>query len=292
MYAIDGSRVPQEQTLPHLEGYMGSRPVRIGNAAHAHLQLDIYGELMDSVYLYDKYGSPIGHDDWVNIARLIDWVCSHWREKDESIWEVRGGRQEFLYSRVMCWVAVDRAIRLAQRRSFPAPLARWYDVRDTIYRDIYERFWDSTRRGFVQYPGATTFDASALLMPLVRFMSPTDARWLDTLRGIERELVSDSLVYRYRLDRGFSDGLTGEEGTFSMCSFWYVECLSRMGDLQQARFFFEKMLGYANHVGLYGEELGPRAQHSGNFPQAFTHLALISAAYDLDRRLSAAGHAG
>jgi GH15 family glucan-1,4-alpha-glucosidase len=292
MYAIDGRPVMGEETLDHFEGYLGSRPVRIGNDARTHLQLDIYGELMDSVYLYDKYGSPIGYDAWKNVVGLVDWVCDHWREKDESIWEVRGGRREFLYSRVMCWVAIDRAIRLANRRSFPASFSRWYEVRDTIYRDIYERFWDPARRGFVQHPGAATFDAAALLMPLVRFVSPTDPRWIDTLRGIEQELVSDSLVYRYRLGESFSDGLTGQEGTFSMCSFWYVECLSRMGDLHKARFFFDKMLGYANHVGLYGEELGPRAQHLGNFPQAFTHLALISAAYDLDRRLSAAGHAG
>jgi GH15 family glucan-1,4-alpha-glucosidase len=291
MYAIDGRAVVPEETLDRFEGYMGSRPVRIGNAASVHLQLDIYGELMDSVYLYDKYGSPIGHDEWMNIVRLIDWVCNHWREKDESIWEVRGGRQEFLHSRVMCWVALDRSIRLANRRSFPAPLSRWLEVRDAIYDDIYTRFWDPARRGFIQHPGAGTFDAAALLMPLVRFVSPTDPRWIATLRGIEQELVSDSLVYRYRLGDSFSDGLTGQEGTFSMCSFWYVECLSRMGDLHQARFFFEKMLGYANHLGLYGEELGPRAQHLGNFPQAFTHLALISAAYDLDRRLSEAGHA-
>jgi len=291
MYRIDGRPVVHEETLSHLEGYMGSRPVRIGNDAYSHLQLDIYGELMDSVYLYDKYGSPISHDAWTNIVRLIDWVCQHWREKDESIWEVRGGRQEFLYSRVMCWVAIDRAIRLASKRSFPAPSSRWYEERDAIYRDVYERFWNPAFNGFVQYPGAATFDAATLLMPLMRFVSPTDPRWITTLRSIERELVSDSLVYRYRLGNGFSDGLTGQEGTFSMCSFWYVECLSRMGDLPKARFIFEKMLGYANHLGLYGEELGPRAQHLGNFPQAFTHLALISAAYDLDRRLSEAGHA-
>ena len=182
MYAMDGRPVMREETLDHLDGYMGSRPVRIGNAAYAHLQLDIYGELVDSVYLYDKYGSSIGHDAWLNIVRLIGWVCEHWREKDESIWEVRGGRQEFLYSRVMCWVALDRAIRLARKRSFPAPLARWYEARDTIYRDIYERFWDATRRGFVQYPGAHTFDAAALLMPMVRFVSPTDPRWIATLQ--------------------------------------------------------------------------------------------------------------
>jgi GH15 family glucan-1,4-alpha-glucosidase len=292
MYGIDGRHALPEETLSHLEGYMGSRPVRIGNAAYTHLQLDIYGELMDSVYLYDKYGSPLHHDGWTNIVRLVDWVCEHWHEEDEGIWEVRGGRREFLYSRVMCWVAVDRAIRLVGKRSFPAPLGRWHEVRDTIYRDIYERFWDPERHVFVQSPGSSTLDASALLMPLIRFVSPTDPRWLSTLRAIEQDLVSDSLVYRYRLDDRFSDGLTGQEGTFSMCSFWYVECLSRMGDLHKARFFFEKMLGYANHLGLYGEELGPQAQHLGNFPQAFTHLALISAAYDLDRRLSVAGHAG
>jgi GH15 family glucan-1,4-alpha-glucosidase len=292
MYGLDGRHSLPEEILPHLEGYMGSRPVRVGNAAFDNLQLDIYGELMDSVYLYDKYGAPIGYDAWTDVVRLVDWVCTNWRRPDESIWEVRGGRREFLYSRAMCWVAIDRAIRLAAKRSFPAPLARWHEARDTIYGDIFTRFWDPTRQAFMQHVGATTLDASALLMPLVRFISPTDPRWISTLRAIERDLVSDSLVYRYRLTDGFSDGLTGQEGTFSMCSFWYVECLSRMGDVQQARFFFEKMLGYANHLGLYGEELGPQAQHLGNFPQAFTHLALISAAYELDRRLSAAGHAG
>jgi GH15 family glucan-1,4-alpha-glucosidase len=292
MYGLDGRHALPEESLPHLEGYMGSRPVRIGNAAFTHLQLDIYGELIDSVYLYDKYGSPMGYDAWTNLVRLLDWLSANWRRPDESIWEVRGGRQEFLFSRVMCWVAFDRAIRLATKRSFPAPLAKWYETRDTIFQDIFTRFWDPGRGAFVQHVGATTLDAATLLMPLVRFVSPTDPRWISTLRAIERELVSDSLVYRYRLAGGFSDGLTGEEGTFSMCSFWYVECLSRMGDLQKARFLFEKMLGYANHLGLHGEQLGLQAQHLGNFPQAFTHLALISAAFDLDRRLSAAGHAG
>jgi GH15 family glucan-1,4-alpha-glucosidase len=289
MYAIDGRHELPEETLPHLEGYMRSAPVRIGNAAHTHLQLDIYGELMDAIYLYDKYGEPISYDLWSNASRFIEWVCEHWREKDESIWEVRGGRQEFLYSRVQCWAAIDRAVRLTQKRSFPGPMLRWHDVRDEIHRDIFANFWDAGRKTFVQARGSTALDASALLMPLVRFISPTDPRWVSTLRAIERELVSDSLVSRYHLGDGFSDGLTGTEGTFSMCSFWYVECLSRMGDLEQARFFFEKMLGYANHLGLYGEQLGHRGEHLGNFPLAFTHLALISAAYDLDRRLSAAG---
>ena len=225
--------------------------------------------------------------------RLIDWVCAHWREPDEGIWEVRGGRQEFLYSRVMCWVAIDRAIRLARKALVPgAAGAMVRRARHDLSRRSTSGSGIRARRVFVQAAGSKALDASALLMPLIRFVSPTDPRWLSTLQAIEQDLVSDSLVYRYRLGDGYTDGLTGQEGTFSMCSFWYVECLSRMGDLHKARFFFEKMLGYANHLGLYGEELGPQAQHLGNFPQAFTHLALISAAFDLDRRLSAAGHAG
>jgi GH15 family glucan-1,4-alpha-glucosidase len=292
MYGLHGEHHLEEISLNHLEGYRKSSPVRIGNGAYNQLQLDIYGELMDSVYLYNKYGAPISHDLWLNLVRLVDWVTDHWQLPDEGVWEVRGGRQEFLFSRVMCWVAVDRALRLATKRSFAAPLARWYETRDPSSQDIFTGFWDPKRGAFIQHVGATTLDAATLLMPLVRFVSPTAPRWISTRRAIEGELVSDSLVYRYRLAGGFSDGLTGEEGTFSMCSFWYVECLSRMGDLHKARFFFEKMLGYANHLGLYGEELGPQAEHLGNFPQAFTHLALISAAFDLDRRLSAAGHAG
>ena len=214
----------------------------------------------------------------MNVVRLINWVCKNWQQADEGIWEVRGGRFEFLYSRIMCWVAVDRGIRLAQKRSLPAPLDRWYPVRNEIYRNIFTCFWDATRKTFVQRQGATTLDAASLLMPLVKFIGPTDPRWLGTLRAIEDELVSDSLVFRYKIGEEPLDGLHGTEGTFSRCSFWYVECLSRTGDLQKARFFFEKALGYANHLGLYAEELGPRGEHLGNFPQAFTHLALISAA--------------
>ena len=286
MYGLDGRHDLTEEALPHLEGYMQSAPVRIGNGAHDQLQLDIYGELMDSVYLYDKYGEPISHDLWVNLIRLVDWVCDNWRRRDEGIWEVRGGQQEFLYSRLLCWVSIDRAIRLARRRSFPAPLVRWLEVRDTIYRNILDVFWDPARRAFVQHKGSSMLDASSLLMPLVKFVGPKDPRWLSTLRGIEKELVDDSLVYRYRVGNAAADGLAGQEGTFNMCSFWYVECLAREGDLQKARFYLEKMIGYANHLGLYAEELGPSGEHLGNYPQAFTHLALISAVYDLDRKLA------
>ena len=288
MYAIDGSKRLEETVLTHFEGYMGSSPVRIGNAAYDQLQLDIYGELMDSVYLFDRYGAPIAHDLWANLQRLIDWVCDHWQLPDEGIWEVRGGRKEFLYSRLMCWVAIDRGIRLAQSRSFPAPLSRWFEVRNTIYNEIFEHFWDDEQKAFIQYKDGNTLDASCLIMPLIKFISPTDPRWLSTLDAVARELVDDSLVFRYKGDAA-SDGLTGEEGTFCMCSFWYVECLARAGRLDESRLYFEKMLSYANHLGLYAEELGPCGEHLGNFPQAFTHLALISAAYDLDRRLNLQG---
>jgi GH15 family glucan-1,4-alpha-glucosidase len=289
MYGIDGHKDLTEEVIPNLEGYAGSSPVRIGNGAYDQLQLDIYGELMDSVYLYNKYGAPISHDLWLNLVRLVDWVTDHWQLPDEGVWEVRGGRQEFLYSRLMCWVAVDRAIRLADRRSFPYPFERWRATRDEIYEDIYTNFWDPEQHAFVQHKGTKTLDASTLLMPLVKFISSTDPRWLSTLRAIKESLVEDSLVFRYRIRDAAADGLMGAEGTFTMCSFWYAEALARSGDIQKARFMFEKMLGYANHVGLYAEELGPHGEHLGNFPQAFTHLGLISAAYAIDRKLSDSG---
>jgi GH15 family glucan-1,4-alpha-glucosidase len=289
MYGLDGRRELTEIELSHLEGYQGSQPVRIGNAAYHQLQLDIYGELMDSVYLYDKYGKPISYDLWKNLVRLMDWLCEHWQKPDNGIWEVRGGQREFLYSRLMSWVAVDRALRLANKRSLPAPIKRWRMVRDEIYNDIFENYWDDKLGAFVQYPGSKALDASSLLMPMVRFISPTDQRWISHLQAIEKDLVYDSLVYRYHIEDTPVDNLEGTEGTFNMCTFWFVECLSRAGELQKARLYFEKMLGYANHLGLYAEETGPRGEHLGNYPQAFTHLALISAAYDLDRRLSEAG---
>jgi GH15 family glucan-1,4-alpha-glucosidase len=286
MYRIDGSHELPEKILPHFEGYQGSSPVRIGNAASKQLQLDIYGELLDSVFIYEKHGEPISYDFWGNLTKLIEWVCKNWRKADQGIWEIRGGARQFLYSRVLCWVAVDRGIQIAQRRSFPAPLARWHRIRGEIFKNIYETFWNPKLNSFVQYQGARTVDASALLMPLVKFISPTDPRWRSTLKAIEKMLVEDSLVYRYRPSKAAPDGLSGSEGTFSMCSFWYVECLARAGDLKQARFIFEKALGYANHLGLYAEQLGPSGEHLGNFPQALSHIALISAAWNLDDRLS------
>jgi len=281
LYRLDGRKDLEELELNHWEGYKRSSPVRIGNSAVNQIQLDIYGELMDCLYLNDKYGEAISWELWTQVSRLINWVCENWDQPDEGIWEVRGGKQSLFYSRLMCWVAVDRALRLALKRSLPAPVGQWLKVRDAIYNQIHTEFWNENLQSFVQTKNGNTLDAVTLLAPLVRFISPTDPRWESTLHAIERELVDDSLVYRYRTQ----DGLVGGEGTFCMCSFWLIECLARNGQVERARFLFEKMLGYANHLGLFAEELGPSGEHLGNFPQAFTHMALISAAFELNRRL-------
>jgi GH15 family glucan-1,4-alpha-glucosidase len=297
MYAVDGRPMDSEEVLDHFEGYRGSRPVRIGNGAARQLQLDIYGELMDSVYLYNKWGSPISSELWQHLRRLTNWVCDHWTETDEGIWEVRGGRRHFVYSKLMCWVAVDRALRLSTKRSFPADWQRWMDVRDRIYEDIMAHGWSEDRQSFIQSYGSGSLDASALMMPLVFFVSPTDPRMLSTIDAINRSpskggLVSNSLVYRYDVVKA-PDGIPGDEGTFNICTFWLVEAMVRSagrtnrGRVREARLIFEQMLGYANHLGLYSEETGPTGEHLGNFPQGFTHLGLISAATNLDRALGA-----
>ena len=239
---------------------------------------------MDSVYLCNKYGRPIYHDDWMQLCRNLEWLLDHWDQPDEGIWETRGGRQNFTFSRLMSWVAVERAIRMAHQRGLPADTAQWAAVRDRIYHQVMTKGWNPERGAFVQHYGSDVLDASLLLMPLVLFIAPRDPYWLSTLDAIGDELVSDSLVYRYNVEAS-PDGLRGEEGTFSMCSFWYVEALTRAGRVDEARLAFEKMLTYANHLGLYSEEIGPTGELLGNFPQAFTHLALISAAYNLDKAL-------
>jgi GH15 family glucan-1,4-alpha-glucosidase len=286
MYGIDGRQKLDEVTLDHLSGYEDSRPVRIGNAAYQQLQLDIYGDMMDAIYLANKYGDPISYVGWQGVQRMLDWLEKNWQRPDEGIWEVRGGPREFLHSRVMCWVAFDRALRLAQKRSLSGPLDIWQLARDEIRNDIFTNFWSDHLQSFVQAKGTEELDASALLMPLVRFISPVDPMWLSTMRAIEGRLIEDTLVRRYEVERTHVDGLPGGEGSFTACSFWYVECLARAGELEKAQLLFEKLLGYANHLGLYSEEIGANGQHLGNFPQAFTHLALISAASYLDRALS------
>ncbi|WP_033280374.1 MULTISPECIES: glycoside hydrolase family 15 protein [unclassified Streptomyces] len=284
MYGIDGRTELTERELPHLEGHQKSAPVRVGNAASDQLQLDIYGALIDSIYLYDKWAEPISSSQWDDVCALVDWVCDNWDQPDEGVWETRGGRKNFLYSRLMCWVAIERAIRLANRRGLPADLPHWLKCRDTIYRRIMDRGWSVKRQAFVQYEGSDVLDAALLMMPLAKFIAPTDPKWLSTLDALTEELVSDSLVYRYN-PQASPDGLRGDEGTFSICSFWYVEAMVRAGRVDEARLAFEKMLTYANHLGLYAEEIGRTGEQQGNFPQAFTHLALISAAFNLDKAL-------
>jgi GH15 family glucan-1,4-alpha-glucosidase len=284
MYGIDGRAELEEFELTHWSGYKDSAPVRIGNGAATQRQLDIYGELIDSVYLYNKYGAPIFHETWGSLRRIVDWLCENWDNVDEGIWETRGGQKDFTYSRLMSWVAIERAIRMNRARGLPGDIVRWLAERDRIYNQIMSRGWSDEREAFVQHYGSDVLDASILLMPLVLFIAPRDPRWVSTLDAISDELVSDSLVYRYNIEAS-PDGLRGEEGTFSMCSFWYVEALTRAGRVDEARLAFEKMLTYANHLGLFSEEIGPTGELLGNFPQAFTHLALISAAYNLDKAL-------
>ena len=288
MYRVDGSSDLAEEELTHWKGYRGSRPVRVGNAASDQLQLDIFGEALDSVYLGDSHGLWIGDHGWRRVRDLLDWVSEHWDQPEEGIWETRGAQQDFTYGRLMNWVALDRGVRLAERHGRPAPIESWRRERDVIYEQVMDRGWSTERAAFRQHYGSDVLDASLLRMSKVGFIAPTDPRWLSTLAAMEEELVTDSLVYRY--DPAASpDGLRGSEGTFSLCSFAYVEALAEAGRVQQARVVFEKMLTYANHLGLYSEEIALTGEQIGNFPQAFTHLALIDAAITLDRRLDTGG---
>jgi GH15 family glucan-1,4-alpha-glucosidase len=287
MYSIDGVSDLPEITLDNLSGYRDSRPVRVGNAASGQLQLDIYGEMMDAIYLYDKHISPISYDLWVCIHSVLIWVADNWGQPDDGLWEVRSERQQFVYSKLQCWVALDRGIRLAIQRSLPFDRAKLERERDRIFALIMEKGWDPQQQSFTQSFESKSLDASNLMMPIVKFIAPKDPRMLSTIHCTMERLVSDSLVYRYELDGKLAtrDGLTGHEGTFSMCTFWLVDALARAERLEEARFIFEKMLTYANHLGLYSEEISATGSALGNFPQAFTHLGLISAALHLDEML-------
>ena len=290
MYRIDGSSDLSEEILPDWEGYRGSSPVRIGNGAADQLQLDIYGEAIDSLYFGDQHGLEAGHRGWRHLSDILNWLVDNWNQPEEGIWETRGGRQDFTYGRLMSWVAFDRCIRLADRHGRPAPLDRWRAERDAIYDQIMDSGWSDKRKAFVQHSKTEVLDSSLLRMSSVGFISPKDPMWLSTLDAMDRELVTDSLVYRYDPEAS-PDGLRGSEGTFSLCTFMYVDSLARAGQLEKARNTFEKMLTYANHLGLFSEEIALTGEQIGNFPQAFTHLALIDAALTLDRQLDRRGSA-
>jgi GH15 family glucan-1,4-alpha-glucosidase len=284
MYRVDGSSDLTEETLDHFEGWRGSRPVRVGNGASDQLQLDIYGEALDSLLLADTHGIEMAHSGWQAVVKMTNWLCEHWDQPDEGIWETRGGRKDFTYGRFQSWVALDRAIRLAEHRGKPADLVRWTTERDKVYDQVMQRGFNPKLGAFTQHYTTEVLDSSLLMMPLMGFVSPRDPMWLSTLSAMDRELVSDSLVYRYNPSAS-PDGLAGEEGTFSLCTFWYVEALARAGRLDDARLTLEKMHTYANHLGLYSEEIGSTGEQLGNFPQAFSHLSLINASINLDYQL-------
>jgi len=291
MYRVDGSADLKEDVLEHWSGYRGSRPVHIGNGAAEQLQLDIYGEALDSVFAADRAGLTVPHRGWQAVRDVLDWLAANWDQPEEGIWETRGGRQPFTYGRLMSWVALDRGIRLAASHGRPAPLQRWTAERDRIYEQVMARGWSTQRQAFVQHYDTQVLDAALLRMPKVGFVAPKDPMWLSTLDAMGEELVTDSLVYRYDPEAS-PDGLRGSEGTFSLCSFAYVDALARSGRATEARQAFEKMLTYANHLGLYSEEIALTGEQIGNFPQAFTHLALIDAAITLDAALDDAALVG
>jgi pentatricopeptide repeat protein len=288
MYRIDGSAELKEFKLDHLSGYRGSKPVRVGNDASGQLQLDIYGELIDSIYLYNKHAEPISYDFWNYLRKIVYWVCDNWQRPDNSIWEVRKEPEQFTYSKMQCWVALDRCLRIAMQRNLPIDRERLLTESKKVYEKIMQEGWNG--KSFVRTLGGNSLDATSLLFPLMKFVAPRDARMKATVDEVLKQLVSDSLVYRYKPSGSAMDGLPGSEGTFSACTFWLVEVLSRSGRLHEARYIFEKMLTYGNHLGLYGEEIGARGEALGNFPQAFTHLGLISAALDLNENLDKHRH--
>ena len=276
MYGIDGRAELPERTLDHLSGYEHARPVRVGNAAHSQNQHDVWGAVLDSVYLHTKSRDSLPERVWPILKVQVDTALKHWKEPDRGIWEVRGDPRHFTSSKLMCWVAADRGARLAELREDWTKASEWQRAADEIHADICANA--VVDRGvFTQYYGTKALDASVLLMPLVRFLPPEDERIRATVLAIADELTEDGLVLRYRVEET-DDGLSGEEGTFTICSFWLVSALCEVGELVRARELCEKLLSYASPLGLYAEEIDARSgRHLGNFPQAFTHLALINA---------------
>ena len=289
MTTVDGGPVPDEQILPHLTGYGGARPVRIGNGAFGQDQHDVWGAVLDSVYLHTKSTDHIDERVWPILVKLVDAALEHWREPDRGMWEVRGEPQHFTSSKLMCWVAADRGARLAELRGDQERTVRWRRAAEEIHADIIANALD--KRGvFTQAYGTDALDASVLLMPLVRFLPRDDERIRNTVLAIADELTEDGLVLRYRTEET-DDGLSGKEGAFTICSFWLVSALVEIGEVRQARRLCEKLIAMASDLGLYGEEIDPQTgRHLGNFPQAFTHLALINAVTHVIRAEAAGEH--
>jgi GH15 family glucan-1,4-alpha-glucosidase len=286
LYDLDGSTELPEVELDHWKGYADSRPVRVGNAAANQKQLDIYGEIIDSLYLTDKHDDGLSLAAWDTIVHLVDWVIDHWDEPDEGIWEPRSGRQRYTSSLLMSWVAVERAMRMAIHRGRPAPLEHWRAARDEMHATLVERGWNEELGAFTQTLDGDTLDAAILLAPLVKFVPASDPTWRSTLDAIDDQLAHGPFVDRYDPTvTSDGDGLPGDEGSFTICSFWFVEALARSGDVNAAHLRFERLLSYAGPLGLFAEQISADGRQLGNFPQAFTHLALISAAFQLDEDL-------
>jgi GH15 family glucan-1,4-alpha-glucosidase len=284
VYGIDGRTELDRVELHHLSGYRDSSPVQVGNGIYDQLHLDLYGAVLDAVYLYNKYAAPLDYEDWQSLRSLLDWLSQNWHQPDMGMWDVRDSREQFVSSKVLSWVALDRGVRLAHQRGLPADEEVWIDQRDAIYEEVMSKGWNTKKGSFVKHYGSEALDASLLLMPVVEFVGPTDPRWLATLGRVQEELTYDVLVERYQGESA-SEGPADDQGAFGVCSFWLVECLTRAGRLDEARLALEKMFSYANHLRLYAEKIGYSGEALGNFPHAFTHLALITAAVRLDRAL-------
>jgi GH15 family glucan-1,4-alpha-glucosidase len=285
VYGVAGERRLTELELPWLDGYQGAKPVRIGNGATEQLQLDIYGQVVNTMHHARRAGLEAGDEAWSLTRSLLDFVEAHWREPDEGLWKVRGPRRHFVNSKVMSWVAVDRALSDAEEFGFPAPLARWRRLRQQIHGEVLTEGYDADRRTFTQYFGSAALDASALLLPLIGFLPASDERMRGTVAAIERELCHDGLVYRYSTadDTDSVDGLPEGEGTFLACSFWLAANRALSGRLEEGRALFERLLSLRNDVGLLADEYDPSTRRQlGNFPQAFSHVPLIMAAHLFD----------
>jgi GH15 family glucan-1,4-alpha-glucosidase len=283
MYGLAGERRLDEREIEWLPGFQGSTPVRVGNAASEQRQLDVYGEVLDAAYQSSFHRRRTRDDGWSVVTKLLEWLSEHWREEDAGLWEMRGPNRHFTHSKVMCWVAFDRAVRLNEEHGEPGPVDRWRALRDEIRAEVLTRGWNDKKQAFTQYFGSDELDASLLLMPLVRFLPATDERFVSTVEAIRRELTVDGLVLRYRSRAdGAVDRLPPGEGVFLPCSFWLANVLSLQGKLDEARELFERLLDLRNDVGLLAEEYDPvAARQLGNFPQAFTHLALVDTAIAL-----------
>jgi alpha,alpha-trehalase len=287
MYGIHGEHELVERELPHLSGYCDSRPVRIGNGAATQKQLDVFGEVLDCIHLYrrqgcfERYGEKLEGPLWYLMCVMAEHVCKHWRDTDRGIWEVRDGDHHFVYSKVMCWVALDRVIRAAEQEQMEADIPHWRQVRDQIRADVLTNGYDTQIGAFVQYYGSHILDASSLLLPLVGFIPPNDPRMSSTVERIMEQLTDEhGFVYRYNAE----DGLSGGEGTFTMCSFWLVDNLAMQGRVDEARSLFERLLSYGGRLGLFSEEIEAETGAAlGNYPQAFTHISLINSAYNLSQ---------